>query len=112
MHLKPTQARHIVVSRVMTGATAIILAVSSGSRGSNFGPLKVYGNCTRPSSKMTAALAAMNTEDFTLGTSPATGLNADYVIFRIHPNWDCWREVAIALTTPESDVHLADCRQS
>jgi len=39
--LKPTQARHIVVSFVMTGEIWLMLTSSAGSRGVRFGPQKV-----------------------------------------------------------------------
>ena len=39
--LKPTQARHIVVSFVMTGEIWLILISSAGSRGVSFGPQNV-----------------------------------------------------------------------
>ncbi len=39
--LKPIQARHIVVSREMTGATSCMRCFSAASRGASFGPMKV-----------------------------------------------------------------------
>jgi hypothetical protein len=73
----------MVVSELMTGETAIILAVRSGSRGCSFGPRNVYSRCRSPNSKMIAALAAMNTEGLMIVLSKAaTALGVDYLILR------------------------------
>src|ERR1700722_9462464 len=57
--LKPTQARHIVVSFVMTGETWFMLISSAGSRGVSFAPQNVYTRWTTPSVKIMLALRIM-----------------------------------------------------
>jgi hypothetical protein len=74
----------MVVSELMTGETAIILEVRSGSRGCSFGPRNVYNKCRSQNSKMIAALAAMNAEGLMIALSKAaTALGEDYLILRI-----------------------------
>jgi len=62
----------------------------------------------RPSSKMTAALAAMNAEDFMIGTPPApTALGVDYLIVQIDPDPGIVGEKSrLYLQTPERAGHL------
>src|SRR5580692_11708035 len=57
--LKPTHARHIVVSFVMTGEVWLMLISTAGSRGVRFGPQNVYTRWTTPSVKIMLALRTM-----------------------------------------------------